>query len=117
MSPAFQYRLRTPTPLVTVEDYRDVARRVLPKMVWAYLDGGAEDERTLRANRRAFSSWSLRQRVLAGHPGADLGVTVDGQRRELPVVLAPTGLTGLAHWSGELAAAQAAERVGTRLTL
>lgn len=117
MSPAFQYRLRTPAPLVSVEDYRDAARRSLPAMVWAYLDGGAEDERTLRANRNAFANWSLRQRVLAGHSGADVGVTIDGQRLELPVVLAPTGLTGLAHWSGELAAAQAAERVGTRLTL
>ncbi|MED5811769.1 alpha-hydroxy acid oxidase [Mycolicibacterium sp. 050232] len=117
MSPAFSYRLRTPTPLVSIDDYRRAARRALPEMVWAYLDGGAEDERTLRANRQGFANWSLRQRVLCGHSGADLGVTIDGQRLDLPVLLAPTGLTGLAHWSGELAAAQAAERAGTRLTL
>ena len=114
MSPAFQYRMRTPTPLVSVEDYRRCARRALPTMVWAYLDGGAEDERSLRGNRRAFANWQVRQRVLAGHGGADLTVTVDGQRLELPVLLAPTGLTGLAHWSGEPAAARAAEAAGTR---
>lgn len=117
MSPAFQYRIRTTTPLVSVEDYRQAARRALPSMVWAYLDGGAEDERTLRSNREAFANWSLRQRVLAGHKDADLSVTIDGETLALPVVLSPTGLTGLAHWSGELAAARAAESAGTRLTL
>ncbi|OBG81268.1 alpha-hydroxy-acid oxidizing enzyme [Mycobacterium sp. E802] len=117
MSPAFQYRLRTPTPLVSIEDYRTAARRALPVMVWAYLDGGAEDERTMRANRASFAKWQLRQRVLSGHADADLGVTIDGQRLDLPVLLAPTGLTGLAHYSGELAAARAAEQAGTRLTL
>jgi isopentenyl diphosphate isomerase/L-lactate dehydrogenase-like FMN-dependent dehydrogenase len=117
MSPAFQYRLRTTTPLVSVEDYRRAARRALPRMVWAYLDGGAEDERTMRSNREAFTKWSLRQRVLAGHKDAELAVTVEGEILALPVLLSPTGLTGLAHWSGELAAARAAESAGTRLTL
>lgn len=114
---AFQYRLRTSTPLVSVEDYRAAARRALPRMVWAYLDGGAEDERTLRANRAAFTKWSLRQRVLAGHAHADIGTELFGERLDMPVVLAPTGLTGLAHWSGELGAARAAERAGARLAL
>lgn len=114
---SFQYRLRTRTPLVSVEDYRRAARRALPTMVWAYLDGGAEDERTLRANRAAFADWRLRQRVLCGHGSADIAAEVAGEQLDLPVLLAPTGLTGLAHWSGELAAAQAAERAGTRLCL
>ena len=114
---AFQYRLRTPAPLVCVDDYRTAAERALPKMVWAYLDGGAEDERTLRANRQAFARWALRQRVLAGHRGVDITTELFGERLELPVLLAPTGLTGLAHWSGEMGAARAAERLGTRLTL
>ena len=100
MSPAFQYRLRTARPLVCVEDYRRAALRALPKMVWAYLDGGAEDERTLRANRDAFSKWVLRQRVLAGNAEIDTSVTLDGEQLALPVLLAPTGLAGLAHWSG-----------------
>ncbi len=117
MSPAFQYRLQTRHPLVCVEDYRRAAMRALPRMVWAYLDGGAEDERTMRANRDAFAKWSLRQRVLTGNAGVDTSVTLNGERLALPVVLAPTGLAGLAHWSGELGAARAAERAGTRLTL
>jgi L-lactate dehydrogenase (cytochrome)/(S)-mandelate dehydrogenase len=117
MSPAFQYRLRTKTPLVSVDDYRAAAKRALPKMVWAYLDGGAEDERTMRANRDAFAKWLLRQRVLTGHAEADVSTSVCGTDLALPVLLAPTGLTGLAHWSGELGAAQAAERAGTRLVL
>ncbi|MDH6244992.1 alpha-hydroxy acid oxidase [Mycobacterium sp. OTB74] len=114
---SFQYRWRTRAPLVSVQDYRNAARRALPKMVWAYLDGGAEDERTLRANREAFANYLLRQRVLVGHATASIGVQVAGETLELPVLLAPTGLTGLAHWSGELAAAQAAEQAGTRLCL
>lgn len=117
MTRAFGYKLRTVAPLVSVEDYRRAAARALPKMVWAYLDGGAEDERTLRANRAAFTKWMLRQHVLAGHRDADITASVAGETLALPVVLAPTGLTGLAHWSGELGAARAAERVGTRLTL
>jgi isopentenyl diphosphate isomerase/L-lactate dehydrogenase-like FMN-dependent dehydrogenase len=55
--------------------------------------------------------------VLAGHKDVDVAVDIDGQPLALPVILSPTGLTGLAHWSGELAAARAAERAGTRLTL
>jgi L-lactate dehydrogenase (cytochrome)/(S)-mandelate dehydrogenase len=117
MSPAFSYRLRTRPSLVAVEDYHRAARRALPEMVWAYLDGGAEGERTLRANRTAFEAWTLRQRVLAGHHDADLAVTVGGENLAMPILLSPTGLTGLAHWTGELAAAQAAETLGTRLVL
>jgi isopentenyl diphosphate isomerase/L-lactate dehydrogenase-like FMN-dependent dehydrogenase len=117
MSPAFQYRMRTTAPLVCVDDYRHAASRALPRMVWAYLDGGAEDERTLRANRAAFTRWRLHQQVLAGHRSAEVASTIDGERLSLPVILSPTGLTGLAHWSGELGAARAAERAGTRLTL
>jgi isopentenyl diphosphate isomerase/L-lactate dehydrogenase-like FMN-dependent dehydrogenase len=117
MSPAFQYRLRTPTPLVSIDDYRAAAKRALPQMVWAYLDGGAEDERTMRSNREVFSNWRLRQRVLTGHKDVDTTVSVGGETLALPIILSPTGLTGLAHWSGELAAAQSAERAGTRLAL
>ena len=102
---------------MSVDDYRRAAQRALPKMVWAYLDGGAEDERTLGSNRDAFAKWHLRQRVLAEHKDVDVSVLLDGESLALSVVLAPTGLTGLAHWSGELAAARAAERAGTRLTL
>jgi L-lactate dehydrogenase (cytochrome)/(S)-mandelate dehydrogenase len=86
-------------------------------MVWAYVDGGAEDLTTLRANREAFERWCLRSHVLTGKEATDLGVEVAGVPLSLPVLLAPTGITGISHWTGELGAAQAAERTGTRAIL
>jgi L-lactate dehydrogenase (cytochrome)/(S)-mandelate dehydrogenase len=86
-------------------------------MVWAYVDGGAEELVTLRANEEAFGRWALRQRVLAGLPSVDLSATVAGVGLTLPVLLAPTGGTGLIHWHGELGAAKAAEAAGTRAVI
>jgi isopentenyl diphosphate isomerase/L-lactate dehydrogenase-like FMN-dependent dehydrogenase len=110
---AFKYQLSSKPGPITVEDYRVLARRAVPDMVWAYVDYGAEDLQTLQANRRSFSRYSLRARVLTGNQGSDLAVTVGRQTVSLPVLLAPTGLVGLSHWKGELGAAQAAERAGT----
>jgi L-lactate dehydrogenase (cytochrome)/(S)-mandelate dehydrogenase len=111
---AFDYRLRAARRPVSVEDYRRRARRRVPRMAWAYLDRGAESETTTAANRRAFSRWALRQRVLTGVGSARLEVDVAGTPLVMPVLLAPTGLSGLAHASGEPALARAAERAGTR---
>jgi L-lactate dehydrogenase (cytochrome)/(S)-mandelate dehydrogenase len=114
---AFQYKLRTRPGPITIEDYRRLARRAVPSMVWAYVDGGAEDHITLRSNREAYERWCLRSRVLTGNEPTDLSVEVAGVRLSLPVLLAPTGLTGISHWTGELGAAQAAEHTGTRAIL
>ena len=111
--PAFQYKLSSRPDPITVEDYRVRARRAVPDMVWAYVDYGAEDMETLRANRAAFSRYSLRTRVLTGNEAAGLSVMVAGQEISLPVLFAPTGMAGLSHWTGEVGAAQAAERGGT----
>ncbi len=111
---SFRYRLSAGRNLFTVEDYRRAARRAVPDMVWAYVDGGAEDHVTLRRNLDAFQRWGVRQRVLTGVGTPDLHVEIAGVSLSLPVLLAPTGLTGLTHWHGELGAAQAAERFGTR---
>jgi isopentenyl diphosphate isomerase/L-lactate dehydrogenase-like FMN-dependent dehydrogenase len=110
---AFTYKLSSGTGAITVEDYRVRARRAVPDMVWAYIDYGAEELRTLAANRSAFDQYRLKMRVLTGNEAVGLGVQVAGQQISLPVVLAPTGLVGLSHWTGELGAAQAAERAGT----
>jgi isopentenyl diphosphate isomerase/L-lactate dehydrogenase-like FMN-dependent dehydrogenase len=67
-------RWRTPRTALNVEDYRNRARRALPDMVWSYLDGGAEDQVTLRANREAFDRWRLMPRVLTGREGVDASV-------------------------------------------
>ncbi|GAA4482059.1 alpha-hydroxy acid oxidase [Rhodococcus olei] len=102
---------------ITVEDYRRKARRALPTMVWAFVDGGAEDEVTLRANRTAFDRWQLRSKVLTGNAGTSLSTKVGGVELSLPVFLSPTGMTGLVHWTGERSAARAAERAGTRAVI
>ncbi|KRF10421.1 alpha-hydroxy acid oxidase [Nocardioides sp. Soil796] len=102
---------------ITVEDYRERARRALPGMVWAFVDGGAESGLTLRANQDAFDRWSLRSRVLTGHTGTNLATKVGDTDLSLPVFLSPTGMTGLVHWQGERAAARAAEAAGTRAVI
>lgn len=111
--PAFKYKLSSKPGPITIEDYRRLAHRAVPDMVWAYVDYGAEDLHTLRANRDAFDRYMLRTRVLTGNEATDLSVTVAGQTISMPLLLAPTGLAGLSHWTGERGAAQAAERAGT----
>jgi isopentenyl diphosphate isomerase/L-lactate dehydrogenase-like FMN-dependent dehydrogenase len=113
----FVFRLRSPERLISVEDFRAAAAKRLPRLVWDYVEGGADDLVTLERNRTAFSRWSLRTRVLAGHAERRLATTVAGVDLDLPVLLAPTGALGLSHPSGDLAAARAAEAAGTRLVL
>ena len=94
-------------------DLRALARRRLPRAVFNYLDGGAEDEATVLRNRSAFDRHAFSPRVLVDVGKLDLATTVLGQRIELPLVLAPCGLPRLIHTDGEVAAAQAAHRAGT----
>ncbi len=117
MIKGFDYRLRAPERLITVEDYRRTARRRLPRMVWNYVDGGADDRRTLQDNRDAFSHWAFRPRALTGAVNPKTSRRIAGTDLEIPVLLSPTGFTGLSHWQGDLAAAPAAEGHGTPYTL
>jgi L-lactate dehydrogenase (cytochrome) len=103
--------------IVTIEDLRHRARRRLPRAVFDYIDGGAEDEVTLRANRQAFERVTFRPRVLVDSGKPHLSTTVLGQRLALPVILAPAGLVGLFWPNGEVLAARAAARFGTIFTL
>ncbi len=114
---AFGYRLFGRNPPLCVEDYREAARRALPAMAWAYVDGGADGLVTLEDNRAAFRRWRLRERSLTGITTPDLSATVGGTTLKLPVALAPTGIIGMAHWQGDLAAARGAEKAGTRHVL
>jgi L-lactate dehydrogenase (cytochrome)/(S)-mandelate dehydrogenase len=113
----FDLRLTPLHRYVTVEDYRRAARRRLPNFVWAYLDGGAEDLVTLRENRTGFSAWSLRARMLTGHGKPDLSTRALGEDVAFPVMIAPTGYAGMVHPDGDLAAARAAAKLGTRHVL
>jgi L-lactate dehydrogenase (cytochrome) len=94
-------------------DFRRLAQRRLPGPIFNYIDGGADDEVTLRRNTAAFESVDLLPNVLRGVSEVDLSVTVMGQRLDLPVYLSPTALQRLFHHQGERATAAAAERFGT----
>jgi L-lactate dehydrogenase (cytochrome) len=98
--------------LHTVEDFRQRARRHLPRAIFDFIDGGAGAELTLRANRAAFDRLELVPRVLTGAENPDLSTTICGIPVETPLVLAPVGAGGLAHPDGELGACAIAARRG-----
>ena len=101
----------------SVADLRRIAKRRLPGGCFDYIDGGAEDERTLAANAQAYAEVRFRPRVLRGIEKIDLVTEILGSRSELPLVLAPTGFTRIADPEGELAVARAAARAGIPYTL
>jgi L-lactate dehydrogenase (cytochrome) len=101
----------------SVADLRRIAKRRLPAGVFDYIDGAAEDERTLAANEVAFASTTFRPRVLRGIGGIELSSSLLGKPLAYPLVLAPTGFTRIADPQGELAVACAAGRAGLPYTL
>lgn len=101
----------------SVADLRRMARRRLPGGVFDYIDGGAEDERSLAANVQAFARVGYRPRVLRGLGDVDIGARLLGRPVSYPLALAPTGFTRIADSQGELAVARAAERAGLPYTL
>jgi L-lactate dehydrogenase (cytochrome) len=96
----------------SILDYRELARRRLPRFLFDYIDGGSYAEVTLRGNVTALEQIALRQRVLRDVSVIDLSTTLFGQRLAMPVALAPVGLAGLAARRGEVQAARAAEAAG-----
>ncbi|HET9482376.1 MAG TPA: L-lactate dehydrogenase [Xanthomonadales bacterium] len=101
----------------TADDYREHARRRLPRFLFDYLDGGAGDERTLAANVADWSERKLRQRVLVDVGAVDAATTLAGQPCRFPVALAPVGLAGMMARRGEAQAARVAEAAGVPFTL
>ena len=101
----------------SVDDLRELARRRLPRGVFGYIDGAAEDERTQARNCEAFHRLEFRPRVLRDVTNVDPGVTVLGRRQPIPLILAPTGFSRIADSQGELAVARAAERAGVTYSL
>jgi len=106
-----------PPRVLNIEDLRRVAKRRLPRVVFDYIDGGAEDEWTLRANCRAFEAVTLRPRCAVASPVCDLQTTVLGTSLSMPVILAPVGSCRLMYPRGEEAAAHAAGQAGITCTL
>lgn len=99
--------------VVNIEDLRRMARRRLPKVVFDYLDGGAEGEVTLRENCRVFDDVIFRPRQAVAIGKCNLSTRVLGQDIAFPAMLAPVGYSRLMHPDGEVAAAQAAGEFGT----
>ncbi|MEL7156326.1 MAG: alpha-hydroxy acid oxidase, partial [Actinomycetota bacterium] len=108
MDPVARRRCRA----AEVEDQRRLAKRRRPPRVFDYIDGGAEDERSLDRNVTAFSRLEFLPRVLRDVADIDTTATVLGTPRAMPLILSPTGFTRIADPQGELAVARAANRAG-----
>jgi L-lactate dehydrogenase (cytochrome) len=103
--------------VASVADYRRIARRRLPRGVFDYVDGGAEDELTLRRNSEAFQRLEFRPRVLSDVGQVDISTSLLGKPMPAPIVLGPTGFTRIVTPGGELDVARAAARAGLPYTL
>lgn len=99
--------------VVNIADLRRLAQRCVPKVVFDYLDGGAEGEITLRENCRAFEEITFRPRQAVAIENCNLRTTVLGTEIAFPAMLAPVGYSRLMHPEGEIAAARAAGEAGT----
>ena len=101
----------------TISDLRAAAKRSVPKPIFDYADGAAWSEVTARRNLAAFEDVTLHPKALTDVSRVDLRTTVLGGEIALPIIGAPTGLTGLQHPDGEVAIARAAHAAGTITTL
>src|SRR5215469_13846397 len=102
---------------VNIDDLRELARRHVPRIVFNYIDGGAEGEWTLRENRRAFDAVTFRPHQAIALPVSDLRTRVLSAELSMPILLAPVGYLRVMHPDGEIAAARAASRAGIGLIL
>ena len=106
-------RAVAPPRVVKIEDLRRIAKGRVPRVVFDYLDGGADGEITLRENCRAFEQVTFRPRHAVAVPACDLRTRVLGLDLSLPFLLAPVGYSRVMHPEGECAAARAAGKAGT----
>ena len=98
-------------------DYRRLAEANLPRFMFDYIDGGANDERTLLANVEDYGRVLLKQRVLRDVSSIDTQSTLAGERVAMPLALAPVGMAGLFSRRGEALGARAATASGVPFTL
>ena len=102
---------------INIEDLRAIAKRRLPRFVFAYVDGGAEDERALMHNRDAFARLKFRPHTLVDVSKRDLSTRLLGASSAMPAVVGPTGLNGLSWRDGDMALARAASSAGLPFAL
>ena len=100
-----------------IDDLRKIAKRRLPRSIFEYMDGGADDEVTLRYNSESFSHYEFLPRTLVDVENIDLSTEVMGTQVDLPVLFSPTGMSRLFYYQGEAAVARAAKRAGTIYSL
>jgi len=103
--------------ITCIEDLRKIAKRRVPRMFYDYVDTGSWTESTYRANTDAFAKIRLRQKVGRNLENRSTAVTIFDEKIKMPVILAPTGLTGMQHADGEMLAAKAATNFGVPYTL
>ena len=94
-----------------IGDLRRMARRVLPRAIFDFADGGAADERTLKRNEQALNEITLLPRPLKGAAERDLSLELFGRPISMPVIIGPTGLAGL-FWPGRRAGRSARRSIG-----
>lgn len=102
---------------INISDLERLARKRLPPIVFDYLAGGAEDERTLRGTADAFSRYSFQPSILPGAAVASLAVELFGERIDSPFIVGPTGLNGIFRHDADVALARAAHRAGAAFVL
>ena len=95
------------------EDFRKLAKKKLPSPIFHYIDGGSDDEKTLKRNTTSFNSCDLIPNVLNGVENPDLSTTIFGRKISMPLFLSPTAMQRLYHPDGDKASARAAEKFGT----
>ena len=95
------------------EDFRKLAKKKLPSPIFNYIDGGADDEITLRRNTEAFDDCDLVPNILNNVGEPDLSTTIFGKKIDMPIFLSPTAMQRLYHHDGDKASARAAEKFGT----
>ena len=96
-----------------IEDFKKLAKKNLPAPIFHYIDGGADDETTLKRNTDSFSKCDLIPNILASVGEPDLSVEVFGHKIDMPLFLSPTAMQRLYHHEGDKASARAAEKFGT----
>jgi (S)-mandelate dehydrogenase len=102
---------------INIEDLRVAARRRLPRAIFDFFDGGAEDETTLRENRAAFERLRLLPRVLVDVRSVDPAIDLLGEKSRLPLAIAPTGGISAGRYGAELILARAAKAAGVPFTM
>ena len=98
-------------------DFRKLAKKKLPSPIFNYIDGGSDDETTLKRNTEAFNSCDLIPNILSGIGKPDLSTTIFGCKINMPLFLSPAAMQRLYHPDGDKASARAAEKFGTMYSM